>query len=1002
MNLTKESKGIVAVKWIFQVLAIGVCLYLIIGQMILPVENRDDEYGCKEFSDGWVWVQEDGTRVPIEIPGKCEAERNAVVTIENTLPMDLEDNVYLCVRSSKQEMQIYVDGVLRREYSTEDTRPFGTVSAVAFVFLRLDAEDAGKTVTIVTQTDSSYTGIFHQIYYGDKMGIWRYFFDRYGTELMIAILMLLLGGISIVASIALRLCYHRKIEMEYLGWGVFLAAIWIIANSTFRQMIFTSISVISDMAFFMVMLLAIPFILYLNGIQNERYHKIYIVAVVLNILDFVICTFLHVTNRIDFTDTIEVMTKICAVSIGTFVVTIAIDIVKGYIKEYRLVAFGIFGVSMAAAAQIILYFRRTTPFNGSLIAVGLVFLLIISFINTLKDVLSVEKEKQQAILSNESKGKFLANMSHEIRTPINAILGMDAMILRESKEPAIKEYALDIQNAGQTLLSIINDILDFSKIESGKMEIIPVEYDFSSVIHDVSNMTMVKAQDKGLVMNVYVDQSLPFRLFGDEVRIRQILVNLLSNAVKYTHEGSVTLSVKGEKQGDRVLLHFSVQDTGIGIRQEDISKLFERFERIEEERNRNIEGTGLGMSITMQLLKMMGSQLMVESEYGVGSTFYFDLEQPIVNADPIGDLEERIRQQPLDYHYDAEFVAPEARILMVDDNAVNRKVFVNLLKETKVQIDDVESGKECLELVRQKHYDLIFLDHMMPEMDGIETLHHMKEFVEYPCKDTPVVALTANAILGAREMYLAEGFDDFLSKPIKPEKLERMIQQMLPKSLLVYGEKDAAKSDALESPSEQGVEDLPEIDGIDWSYGWSHLPDQKLLMDTVLDFYRTIDSEADALEGYYHDLEDEEALRQYRIKVHAMKSSAALIGAIPISGMAKILEYAARDGKKDAILRVTPVFLEEWRSYKTKLQVCIKEDEKKEIEDMGAIRELLVKLQAAMEELDIDVADEAMNQLRQYEYAKDIQALVEQLGVAVTNLDSDTAAQLTGEILNKM
>ena len=336
---------------------------------------------------------------------------------------------------------------------------------------------------------------------------------------------------------------------------------------------------------------------------------------------------------------------------------------------------------------------------------------------------------------------------------------------------------MDIYTAGQSLLSLINDILDFSKIDSGKMEIVPVVYDLSSLIHDLVNMISQRAADKALQLEVEVDHEIPSRLFGDDVRIRQILINLLTNAVKYTHEGTVWLRVAGRVVNDIVVIRFIVEDTGIGIKAEDLPKLSAEFERIEEDRNRNIEGTGLGMSITIQLLTLLGSKLHVESEYGKGSKFYFELEQKIIEDTPIGDFGSKIQQIAENFSYTSKICAPEAKILVVDDNAVNRKVLRNLLKETQIQVTEAAGGAECLHLVQESHYDLIFLDHMMPEMDGVETLHRIKALSTFPCEDTPIVVLTANAVSGAKEAYLSEGFDDFLSKPIMPDKLETMIQK---------------------------------------------------------------------------------------------------------------------------------------------------------------------------------------------------------------------------------
>lgn len=397
---------------------------------------------------------------------------------------------------------------------------------------------------------------------------------------------------------------------------------------------------------------------------------------------------------------------------------------------------------------------------------------------------NLEKQKAIAESANKAKTDFLARMSHEIRTPINSVLGMNEMILRESTEPGIKKYAMNIKTSANSLLGIINDILDSTKIESGKMEIIPVEYELDSLLNDTVNMIYVRAKDKNLTFDIEVDETLPNKLYGDDVRIRQVLLNLLTNAVKYTHEGSVRLTVSGQRSDDRIVMSYTVKDTGIGIKQEDLSKLFESFERIEESRNRNIEGTGLGMSIVMNLLKLMGTELKVDSVYGKGTTFSFELEQRIVSDQAIGNFRERVEKLGEEYSYQSLFVAPDAKILVVDDNDINRMVFSCMLLNTKMQITEAASGIEALELVTKEHFDIIFLDHMMPELDGVETLKRMRTMENNLCKDSPVIILTANAVTGAKEQYLAEGFDDYLSKPIMPEKLEKIIKDRLPKEYL--------------------------------------------------------------------------------------------------------------------------------------------------------------------------------------------------------------------------
>ncbi|MCR4989457.1 MAG: response regulator [Lachnospiraceae bacterium] len=406
----------------------------------------------------------------------------------------------------------------------------------------------------------------------------------------------------------------------------------------------------------------------------------------------------------------------------------------------------------------------------------------------------IERERlinksEQAVAANEAKSAFLSNMSHEIRTPINAVLGMNEMILRETDDPNIITYSQNIKSAGNSLLILINDILDFSKIESGKMEIIPTDYQISSLLNDLINMIKARMDAKGLELILDIDPTIPSVLYGDEIRIKQIITNILTNAAKYTEKGSVSISVKhtkSEEHPDSISLRVSVKDTGIGIKKENLDKLFVKFERIDEKRNRNIEGTGLGMSITSNLLEMMGSKLNVESEYGVGSVFWFDLIQTVSDWEPIGDYKDQFNKfTDKETNYLPKFKAQNARILVVDDTPINLTVFKGLLKKTGIDIDTADNGMACIELALKNKYDIIFLDHMMPHMDGVETLKKFKENTDNINNDTPIICLTANAISGAREFYLDSGFTDYLSKPVNFERLEDMILKYLSEDKLI-------------------------------------------------------------------------------------------------------------------------------------------------------------------------------------------------------------------------
>lgn len=429
-----------------------------------------------------------------------------------------------------------------------------------------------------------------------------------------------------------------------------------------------------------------------------------------------------------------------------------------------------------------LHFSRISDMYGDLLG----FIIVITDLTDKQNMIrQLEAERNRANQANEAKSSFLAKMSHEIRTPINAILGMDEMILRESSSDSLTKYALDIKSAGKSLLSIINDILDFSKIESGRMELIEDTYSVGGMIHDLVNVLSVKAEDKGLSLDIRLAPDTPSRLYGDEVRIRQIITNILNNAIKYTNKGTVTLDVHWEsKDEEHTTLVICVRDTGIGIRKEDMSRLFHAFQRVDPHKTHTIEGTGLGLSIVQKFVELMHGTIEVSSEYGKGSCFTIRLPQKIMDASPVGSLSDFDALPADNLHNVKQRTAPTARVLIVDDNRVNIAVLKGLLKRTKVQVDAVQSGADCLEKVRTNMYQIIYLDHMMPEMDGIETLKHLREMEDNASKNAVTIALTANAIVGAKEEYLSLGFDDYLSKPIESEQLETMLFSYLPEEMI--------------------------------------------------------------------------------------------------------------------------------------------------------------------------------------------------------------------------
>nr|MCR4670848.1 response regulator [Saccharofermentans sp.] len=562
---------------------------------------------------------------------------------------------------------------------------------------------------------------------------------------------------------------------------------------------------------------------------------------------------------------------------------------------------------------------------------------------TIKAKIKQDNALEEARRASEAKTDFLANTSHEIRTPINAVLGMNEMILRESakaekntaEDPEkykesfsrIKNYAGNVDSAGNNLLAIINDILDFTKIEEGRMDIVEVEYQLSSLINDVSNMIYFKAKEKNLTFVTDVDENLPDRLYGDIVRVRQIITNILNNAVKYTDKGTVSLKVTGKKvdlssDGRPVLsLTASVTDTGIGIREEDIDKLFGKFERLDLAKNSTKEGTGLGLAITNMLVDMMGGDIKVESEYGKGSTFTVTIPQIIVSEEAIGNFKEKFEKSIGERKaYHENFQAPDAKILIVDDTRMNLVVATEFLRDTLVGIDTAGGGQEAVDLALKNKYDVILMDQRMPEMDGEEAFRLIRSHKDGPNIDTPVICLTADAVVGARERYLSKGFDDYLTKPIDSTYLEKMLEKYLPKDKvkhITYDSKPGSESTKTEDAVDESLKILRE-EGIDTTRGLVNCAgDKEFYLSILQEYLRGSDEKKEDLRKFL----DAGDYKNYGILIHSIKSTSATIGAEAPYKIAKELEDAAKRDDKAFVLSNHDDFISE---YNTVLATLVK------------------------------------------------------------------------------
>lgn len=700
----------------------------------------------------------------------------------------------------------------------------------------------------------------------------------------------------------------------------------------------------------------------------------------------------------------------------------------------------------------------------------------------------LKEAKIRAEEANVSKSNFLSNMSHEIRTPMNAIVGMTEILLRSDLNEQDRGYLMNIKNSGAALLTIINDILDFSKIESGKLEIIEDEYEPMSMLSDLSMIFLNRIAEKPIELMFDIDKELPHKMYGDSLRIRQVIINIANNAIKFTDAGFVRLTIKVTRmsENDMVNLDVSVEDSGQGIKPEDMNKLFGSFQQVDTKKNRNKEGTGLGLSISRQLVELMGGHIGVESTYGKGSKFYFNIPQKaigeqkaaVVKPEAIthvpmvvsglmrderilkqlqtmaeeyglcyvdcyeakkngqdadfffvdeamyqevkGSIEEYftshgaqlcVLQNPMkenvwdkqvtvinkplyslnfcqvinhettanfvETDHAMNFIAPQAQILIVDDNEMNLKVATGLLQPLQMQIDTANSGRKAIEMVQKKRYDIVFMDHMMPVMDGVETTQTIRKFDDAYLQEMPIIALTANAVIGAREIFKEAGMNDFVAKPIEINDICTKIRKWLPEHLI------QKLSAPVGTQQEIPTEELPAIEGIDVQEGIKNSGSLELFMNLLGDFYKLIDLKATKIEKCLAD----GMIRDYTIEVHALKNTARMIGALELSELFFKMEQCGNAGDVETINRENPAVMELYRSYKPILEPYGKanEQDKKEV-PRAEIMAALNSLSTAMDTFDLDGADAALAELEQYRMPEALGTYMESLRAYVADV----------------
>ena len=880
---------------ILKALPILTCIF---GLFLLVSYNVRDKIGSVESSyvqyiDEWEVIDSAGNSFYEKAGYRDDRMYDEDFTIKSTLPAKIPDGSYVCF-ITRCETKVYIGGELRREFDRVRDVPIkGGAVKNFYILTPVNNEDAGKEIEIFRGRVDRRPEIIPKVFIAGRGGLYEVLVMQYGLAFIISIMLLVISAIIVIVGIGMRVLYRHSISMLYAATGVLVTSIWLVTNSYLYPFVFRHYHIDGVINYIACMLMPIPFLLYIDSVQKERYNRIFSKLIALSSISLVLWTALHFAGIFNFTSALVYIDGIIFIDIIAAFVLVVLDVVKGNAKQYRFTTAGFIGFFFIAVVEIAFILFIPAKDEGIPLLLGLTYLLVMVLIQQILDLGTITAERERAVQLSNAKTAFLANMSHEIRTPINSILGMNEMILRENHDRKIDEYARNVQASGKMLLSLVNDVLDFSQLEADKMKILNEDIRLSTLLYDIVTMSRERAHDKGLNFNMVLDGEVPDGLNTDEVRLKQVLINLINNAVKYTDEGSVTLSVGGRYLSDDMYeLRLSVSDTGRGIRDEDKAHLFDAFSRADLARNRNIEGTGLGLAIVRRILDAMGGVITVESTYLKGSVFDVLVPVRVTDKTPVDpDMKRHNTVVKKDDSY-IDFRAPGANILAVDDNNSNLEIVRMFLERVNIRPTLCRGGREAVEMCYDHKYDLILLDHMMPEIDGIQALNMIRKDRYSLNKETPALVLTANAIAGSEKMYFDAGFEDYLTKPIDSRKLLKFVRKYLPEDKIKEPD-DAGKEVRTMKDNESLIDRLRAIEGMDLDEALNNCgQDESILEVVVEDILSDSNERADRMralvkEGNYKD---------FGIEAHALKGLMATIGVKGLSERAKKHEYAVKEG----------------------------------------------------------------------------------------------------------
>lgn len=909
-------------------------------------DNQDEifkEYDDIPFSKDWKYDFLEGTSGITDLPSDLPKNNSHTLILKNTLP-EVDHRVSFFYRVRHVAVKIYVNGELRVDTISNRNNDALWEEMIGLYYqeIPITPADSGKEVVIeMTSNHMRYIASPGEVYLGDRGSLFLHILQTKWKTLLCTILLIFLGGALFLLWLTSTFLLKRS-SKEVLCLALFSIAVacWLFTESDFGQFLLHDTGKLIVLAYEVLMLMPVPIALFFAYYSEREIGKTAAkIAATIPLVVFVVNNLLHLFRIVYLPDSLWItQTMIAFETVAVAIIQIEEIIYKSKNKEnyttivWKIPLYGIAILVPMAAMEVLKYSFASTkyPNDGIMISFGVLFYMIsLAFDSIIRLNVRAMKYKESA----EVKSQFLANMSHEIRTPLNAILSFNEVILRITKEEDVKKYAGNIQEAGENLKGIINSILDISKIESGKLEIYSVEYSTIQLLDHVVSMIDALARKKGLTLITDIDSNLPEVLIGDENHILQIITNIMTNAVKYTDAGSVTFTVKVLEMPENMplcRLYISIKDTGIGIKPEDKERLFEKFERLDGEKNYSKEGTGLGMSIVVQMLRAMGSKIEVDSVYGQGSDFHFELVQSVVNRKEIGSFLDRRKELALQSRHGMDFIAPKAKILIVDDVQMNLDAACALLEQLQMEIHTAQSAKEAIRKVTENHYDLVLMDHMMPEMDGIvatEKIRDLASETQDPYyAQLPIIALSANAMVGMKESFLQAGMQDFISKPIEINALNATIKKWLPKEIVQsVSEQQLQKlTESIQEKREDSWEQVPAC--VDVATARQFSTTYQLFEKNIKSYCGSYAATRDKLRQF----KEQQDVENYTITVHGLKSTSKMIGLIQISELAQDQEEKCQNGQEGLVWEETEHLLAKYEACVANIQTFLNEHSQKD------------------------------------------------------------------------